>query len=119
MILNYAISSSNNIRVINYYSYIEKLLSKLDKKRFISETSYEYCNRLGIANLGDRLNQLTDIFNKACYSNEKVSSEEVIIAHSIVHEIEKYVKNNIGLLKLIMYKYIITLRQTKKHLKKR
>lgn len=103
----------NNNRVIKYYSYIEKLLSKLNKKRLASETAYEYCNKFDILELSDRLNQLTYIFNKACYSNEKVTSEEANIAYSIVCEIEKYIKKNVGLLKLTIYKYIITLRKIK------
>ncbi len=105
---------SNKHRVIQQYEYIENFFGKLNKNRLTNETTYEYYNRLDYLGVNNKLRQLTDIFNKARYSKEKISFEEMETVFSAVDDIETYIKINLGLLKFTINKYIITVRLIRK-----
>jgi len=105
--------SDNNTMIVNYYKYIESLLSKITEERVPSETTYEYYNKIELSNVNDIFRNLTDTFNKACYSNEKITLEEIRYAKEDVLAVEKFVKKRIGILKFLATKLTVSIKVAK------
>lgn len=96
-------------RVLEYYRYIMNLFDRIDRGKGDNETVSEYSNRLNldIWEVEHKFNEVTNIFNKARYSNEFITETEVEEMKEYFLKTEKNIRNKIGRLRFIMFKYFL------------
>ncbi|MTI46985.1 MAG: hypothetical protein FH761_04055 [Firmicutes bacterium] len=96
-------------KILDYYKYIVNLLDKVDKGKNEYETTIEYSSRLklDVWEVDYKFNEVTDIFNKARYSEEEILKNEVNQVIGYYYKTENKIKNNLGRIKFFLYKYFL------------
>ena len=106
-ILKITEDSNDYNTLIKYYKYILNMFIILGYEMLAGETTKEFSNRINLDNNNEySFIDVTEIYNKARYSKEKIDFEEITLIKEYLNLTEKNVINKIGLLKYLYYKYI-------------